>query len=75
MLIAEDETAIRQISCYSLYKQEYIHVNKYPSRMPPPLESEFLKMIMSKTGQMIVVKDGYIPLPAAVSEKQIGLIK
>jgi phosphate transport system substrate-binding protein len=32
----------------------------------PPLEREFLRMVMSKTGQGVVVKDGYIPLPAKV---------
>ncbi len=35
----------------------------------PPLEAEFLKMVLSKTGQMVVVKDGYIPLPAKVVDK------
>ena len=40
----------------------------------PPLEREFIRMIMSKTGQEVVVKDGYIPLPARVADKQLALI-
>jgi phosphate transport system substrate-binding protein len=44
----------------------YIYVNKHPNKPLPPLEREFLRMVMSKTGQGVVVKDGYIPLPAKV---------
>ncbi|HSX71453.1 MAG TPA: phosphate-binding protein, partial [Pseudomonas sp.] len=41
-----------------------------------PLEAEFLKLVLSKQGQEVVVKDGYIPLPAKVVEKtkkELGL--
>ena len=58
---------------YPLSRFLYIYVNKHPNRPLPPLETEFLKMIMSKIGQMVVVKDGYIPLPATVADKQIML--
>jgi phosphate transport system substrate-binding protein len=36
---------------------------------------EFLKYALSKEGQEIVVKDGYLPLPAAIAEKQLNLLK
>jgi len=35
------------------------------------MEREFLKMVMSTSGQEVVVKDGYIPLPAKVVAKQM----
>jgi len=60
---------------YPLARFLYMYVNKHPNNPLPPLEMEFIKMIMSKGGQMVVVKDGYIPLPAAVAEKQLGLAK
>jgi phosphate transport system substrate-binding protein len=60
---------------YPLARFLYIYVNKHPNRPLPPLETEFIKMIMSKTGQMVVVKDGYIPLPATVATKQLGMIE
>jgi phosphate transport system substrate-binding protein len=60
---------------YPLSRFLYIYVNKHPNRPLSPLESAFIKMIMSKTGQMVVVKDGYIPLPAKVAERQLGLIQ
>ena len=49
----------------------YIYVNKHPNKPLPPLEGEFIKMVMSKLGQKIVVKDGYIPLPAKVAAKEL----
>jgi len=60
---------------YPLARFLYMYVNKHPNNPLPPLEMEFIKMVMSKGGQMVVIKDGYIPLPAAVAEKQLGLAK
>lgn len=60
---------------YPLSRFLYIYVNKHPNNPLPPLEAEFLKMVMSKLGQMVVIKDGYIPLPATVADKQLGLAK
>ena len=54
---------------YPLARYLYIYVNKEPSRALSPLEREFLRMVLSRVGQLTVVKDGYIPLPASVAEK------
>lgn len=51
----------------------YVYVNKHPNRPLPPLEREFLRMVLSKIGQGVVVKDGYIPLPSKVAGKYAGL--
>ncbi len=47
----------------------YVYVNKHPNKPLPPLEREFLKMVMSKSGQEVVIKDGYVPLPSKVADK------
>ena len=60
---------------YPLSRFLYIYVNKHPNNPLSPLETEFLKMVMSKVGQMVIIKDGYVPLPATVAAKQLGLIK
>jgi len=60
---------------YPLSRFLYVYVNKQPNKLLPPLETEFIRMIMSRAGQMVVVKDGYIPLPAAVVERQLQLIQ
>lgn len=55
---------------YPLSRFLYVYVNKKPNEPLPPLEREFLKMVLSKQGQQTVVKDGYIPLPAVVAERE-----
>jgi len=57
---------------YPLSRFLYVYVNKHPNKDLAPLDKEFLKMILSKQGQEVVIKDGYIPLPAKVVEKYLG---
>ncbi|MGH8549017.1 MAG: PstS family phosphate ABC transporter substrate-binding protein [Methylococcales bacterium] len=60
---------------YPLARFLYIYVNKHPNKPLPPLEQEFLKLVLSKSGQRAVVKDGYIPLPASVVEREMETLK
>ncbi|MEX0617612.1 MAG: phosphate ABC transporter substrate-binding protein PstS family protein [Pseudohongiellaceae bacterium] len=53
---------------YPLARFLFVYVNKPPNSPLSPLEGEFLKLVMSRTGQNVVIKDGYIPLPARVVE-------
>ncbi|MGI9277884.1 MAG: PstS family phosphate ABC transporter substrate-binding protein [Endozoicomonas sp.] len=57
---------------YPLSRFLYVYVNKQPNKKLSPLEREFLKMVLSQQGQEVVVKDGYIPLPAKVVEKYMA---
>jgi len=50
-------------------------VAKEPNKPMSPLTLEFLKYVLSKSGQEIVVKDGYLPLPASVVEKELAKLK
>ncbi|WP_263147158.1 phosphate ABC transporter substrate-binding protein PstS family protein [Pseudomonas sp. RIT-PI-AD] len=54
---------------YPLARFFYVYVNKAPNKPLEPLEAQFVKMVLSKQGQEVVVKDGYIPLPSKVVEK------
>jgi phosphate transport system substrate-binding protein len=56
---------------YPLSRYLYIYVNKHPNKPLAPKEAEFLKMVLSKQGQAIVAKDGYIPLPVKVVNKEL----
>ena len=59
---------------YPLARFLYIYVNKAPNSALDPLTSEFLKFVLSKEGQEIVVKDGYYPLSAGlVNEDRTAL--
>ncbi len=66
---ASPDNAIK--GTYPLSRFLYVYVNKHPNKPLAPLEKEFLKMVLSKEGQEVVVKDGYIPLPAKVITKQL----
>ena len=59
---------------YPLARFLYVYVNKAPNKPLPPLELEFIKLVLSKSGQQVVIKDGYIPLPGKVVEKELAKI-
>ncbi|WP_426415611.1 PstS family phosphate ABC transporter substrate-binding protein [Aestuariirhabdus sp. LZHN29] len=59
---------------YPLSRFLYVYVNKAPNKPLAPIEREFLKQVLSQQGQNVVVKDGYIPLPAKVVEKQMAAL-
>ena len=60
---------------YPLGRFLYVYVNKHPNKPLDPLQREFLTMVLSKQGQEVVVKDGYIPLPATVAAQYRSLIE
>lgn len=70
---ATPENAIK--GTYPLTRFLYVYVNKKPNEPLPPLEGEFMKMVLSKAGQQVVIKDGYIPLPAKIVEKVLATLK
>ncbi|KAB5621003.1 phosphate ABC transporter substrate-binding protein PstS [Pseudomonas putida] len=68
----EDNEANALNGTYPLSRFLYVYVNKTPNKPLAPLEAEFVKLVLSQAGQQVVVKDGYIPLPAKVVEKTLG---
>ncbi len=60
---------------YPLARYLLIYVNKKPNQPLPPLEREFIRMVLSKTGQEVVGKYGYIPLPAKTIRKILKTIE
>jgi phosphate transport system substrate-binding protein len=67
----EDNEANALNGTYPLSRFLFVYVNKAPNKPLAPLEAEFVKMVLSQSGQQVVVKDGYIPLPAKVAEKAL----
>lgn len=60
---------------YPLSRYLYVYVNKAPNKPLAPLEREFIKLILSKQGQQVVIKDGYVPLSSKFAKKQLAKIK
>ncbi|MCY2995030.1 MAG: phosphate ABC transporter substrate-binding protein [Planctomycetota bacterium] len=60
---------------YPLGRTLHIYVAKRPQQPLPKLNEEFLKFVLSKDGQEVVVKAGYGALPHSVVTKQLDLLK
>jgi len=59
---------------YPLARFLYIYVNKAPGKPLDPLTLEFLKLVLSKEGQKVVVKDGYFPVAHTITQQDMKLI-
>jgi phosphate transport system substrate-binding protein len=59
---------------YPLSRFLYVYVNKKPNQPLDTLALEFIKYVNSKSGQEIVIKDGYFPLPNAIVEETVSAL-
>ena len=60
---------------YPLSRFLYLYVNKAPGKPLDPLVKEYLKLILSKEGQEVVVKDGYLPLPVNLVKEELAKLE
>jgi len=60
---------------YPLSRFLYVYVNKKPNEPLDPLTREFLKLVLSREGQEVVVKDGYFPIPASVAKEELNKVQ
>ena len=60
---------------YPLNRFLFLYVNQAPDKPADPLVREFLKLIFSKEGQAVVIKDGYLPLPADIVKQELAKIR
>ena len=60
---------------YPLSRFLLIYVNKAPGKPLDPLVKEYLKLILSKEGQEVVVKDGYLPLPSSIVKEELAKLE
>jgi phosphate transport system substrate-binding protein len=67
---AEPQNALN--GTYPLARVLYVYVNKRPNQPLSPLEREFFKMVLSKEGQTVVVRDGFVPVPAKMAADAVA---
>ncbi|MCB1215006.1 MAG: phosphate ABC transporter substrate-binding protein [Deltaproteobacteria bacterium] len=60
---------------YPLSRALYIYINKKPGEPLDKLTHEFLKFVLSKKGQEIVVKDGYYAMPAKMIAESLKTLE
>jgi phosphate transport system substrate-binding protein len=56
---------------YPLSRYLYVYINKHPNKELSPMDREFIRYVLSKQGQQVVEKDGYVPLPRSVVAKDL----
>jgi phosphate transport system substrate-binding protein len=59
---------------YPLARFLYLYVNRAPNKPLDPLVAEFTKLIFSKEGQEVVIKDGYMPVSADIAKQELAKI-
>jgi phosphate transport system substrate-binding protein len=56
---------------YPLARFLYVYINKAPAKSLDPLTHEFVKLMVSKEGQEVVIKDGYFPIPSSIAREEM----
>ncbi len=60
---------------YPLARFLYVYVNKRPGATLDPLVEEFLRFVLAREGQEIVVKDGYLPLSGTIAARELAKLR
>lgn len=60
---------------YPLSRNLNLYIVVDPNKLMDPLVKEFVKYILSYEGQEVVVKDGYLPLPAETVAEELKKLK
>ncbi len=70
-----DDTANIYAGNYPLARFLYVYVNKAPGKPLDPLVGEFVKYILSKQGQEVVIKDGYLPIQNGIVQEESAKLR
>jgi phosphate transport system substrate-binding protein len=60
---------------YPLARFLYLYVNKPPGRSLDALTGQLLRYVLSRQGQQVVVKDGYLPIAARVVREELAKLQ
>jgi len=60
---------------YPLARFLYVYVNRAPGKPLDPVTREFVKLVVSKEGQEVAVKDGYFPIPASIAKEELNKVQ
>ena len=70
---ADEQNAIS--GKYPLARALYVYINTAPGKALDPMVKEFMTLVLSKEGQQVVEKDGYVALPSAVAAKELAKLQ
>ena len=59
---------------YPISRFLYVYVNKNPNQALDPLRGEFIRYVLSRDGQLDVIKDGYYPITKAIADEDLEML-
>jgi phosphate transport system substrate-binding protein len=59
---------------YPLSRFLYLTVNYKPGSQLDDLRGEFVRYVFSRDGQEVVLKDGYLPVPATIAKEELASV-
>ncbi len=60
---------------YPLARYLYLYINKAPHQALDPLVREFTRYVLSRGGQEVVVKDGYLPISVKLIDEELAKLR
>ena len=63
-----------KVSDYPLARYLYLNVNYRPGTSLDPLRREFLKLVFSRQGQEVVMKDGFLPVSCNIARQDLAKV-
>ncbi|MGH7348433.1 MAG: PstS family phosphate ABC transporter substrate-binding protein [Candidatus Rokuibacteriota bacterium] len=71
----EADPANSYAGTYPLSRFLLVYLNRAPGKALDPLTREFVKLVLSKEGQEVVIKDGYFPIPATIAKEELAKVQ
>jgi phosphate transport system substrate-binding protein len=60
---------------YPLSRFLYVYINRAPGKPLDPLTREFMKFVLAKQGQEVVIKDGFFPILDSIAKEELSKIQ
>jgi phosphate transport system substrate-binding protein len=52
----------------------YVYVNRAPGKALEPITREYIRLVLSREGQEVVIKDGYFPIPSSIAKEELNKV-
>jgi phosphate transport system substrate-binding protein len=60
---------------YPLSRFLYVYINRAPGKPLDPLTREFMRFVLAKPGQDVVIKDGFFPILDSIAKEELAKIQ
>ena len=60
---------------YPLSRFLYVYINRAPGKPLDPLTREFMKFVLAKPGQEVVIKDGFFPILDSIAKEELAKVQ